>query len=313
MPHLLIALAALWFLSCSASTDTEPEEGVTDVAQCTADLTDDQITDAVRIAHDLNQSLHELIACGNMTWKLMEAVYKVVTGFANGSSGELPGGVTFDGEGFYNVVPPGYADPIMKIGFYLKVDSSLGKAGDLLKHDLFNADNYIVGAGSPATSTDSIEVAYTSAGPLSILLGLGDPAPNPLRYDASYVLKPSKIFDGFRNHIEPRLIVNISDTQQETTTLNYDVESPAEAIFALFNGDAMTYSVLDFTGGRSDTEQVMSNTGWDISFDRGSSGTLTGDVDFDVTGGSFDFKGYLRFTETTRGSVNYYCPDDRRP
>lgn len=325
---LLICPTSIYLASAcggSSKKDEEPEERSSlskypDLQQCASGLTDAEILDHIRIVDDYNRSLHELVACGSMTWKLFEAFQAVVAGLITGTPAEIPSGITYDpATSMYLVQPDGYSTPIMKIGFYAKVDSSLGATDELIEHDFFQTDNYLTDVKSPLEGISnplevtSANLEFGAAGPLVELLGFGAAPASPIELDSSVIFAPKKLAAKFSDLVAAKLLVDIKDTQSQTTKIDYQVESPPEAMLALFNSKNMSYEVKGVSGSRSELSQALANTKWTLEFVNGSPGALVGTVEFTVSGGKLPFSGYLTYQNTQWGKPTIYCSSTTRP
>lgn len=315
MIKYLLAVSLLLQFACTSNSNTESTALPSvqeQLASCTQNLSNEQITDNVRYVEDYNQSLHELIACGNMTFQLIDVIQKTISSLISGTAAGLPSGLVFN-EGTYQVTPPGYSEPVMSIVFKAKVDSSLGKAGELIVHQLNDVSNYLTNPSStePSLERTEIELSFEGLGPLVELLGFGTSPTSPIILDESYILKPSKLTSKFSELLEAELLVSVRDSQNETSTINYDVKTPASAILAIFEGDTeMAYEVLEANGARSDLNQTMTNNNFDLTFLNGSQGAMNGQVDFSVSGGVFDYAATLTYEQSMFGSPSYRCAED---
>ncbi len=270
------ALSLISILACG----TTPGTANVDVAECQGDA---DVDDTTFIVWDYEQSVHELITCGQLNMKLMDAV---ITSFTTviGDPSSLPEGWSYT-DGAYTIQGQGVS---MDIVFQYGPDSPIGQEGGQILHDLFAPDTFLV---NPSTSrdNDTYIVSYDQPGPLAALLGQGSDPPNPIRLDPAALAAAQTLMAGLR----AQAIIHLDDVR--TATITYHLESPEQVITALLFDRSVDYSMVDASAVREDLNQSMETTVWDITYVDSLHG-LMGSIEADVTGGPFDFHVVYTYT-----------------
>lgn len=266
---LLGGISLTSILACG----TLPGTADVDVAECQGDADVDDVT---FIAWDYEQSVHELITCGQLNMQLTQAV---LTSFQTviGDPSSLPEGWSY-AEGVYTIEGVGVS---MDIVFQYGPDSPIGQAGGAIAHDLFASESFLV---NPVTSrdNDTYIVTYDEPGPLAALLGQGTNPPNPITLTPEALSAAQLIIGG----LQAKAVIHLDD--ERTATITYHLESPEQLITSMLFGSQIDYDMIDASAVRDDLGQTMTTTVWDITYNNTLHG-LMGDIEADVVGGPFDF------------------------
>lgn len=288
--------------SASASASGGGEPGEVDASAldgCRGDATAAQQRDAVVIAQEYGESVHEMIACGALQVALVGAIVDgVLDAIVAGSNDATPEGWSFD-DGVYRTAGNGAT---METRFYLAADTSFGQAGDLVEENLFLVDSYLVGAVLVIDPADlSSEIRYTSAGPLVELMGFGATPPNPLPVgvdDLEQIQRRLGALD-FETRID-------LDDRREHATVVYHVDTPRMSAGALLDGGAMVLGLKSATAERGDLGQALVVDQWDLHFVE--HGSLTGTVDTHVEGGPLPFAAQFVWDDSGYPVIELACP-----
>lgn len=269
-----ISLASV--LACG----TVPGTADVDVAECQGDA---DVDDTTFIVWDYEQSVHELITCGQLNMKLTQAV---LTSFSTvlGDPSSLPEGWTYT-DGAYTIQGQGVS---MDIVFQYGPDTPIGQQDGDISYDLFDPATFLV---NPVTSrdNDTYIVSYDEPGPLAALLGQGSDPPNPIRLDPAALSAAQAILGG----LKAKAVIHLDDAR--TATVTYHLESPEQVITSLLFGQQIDYDMVDASAVRDDLGQQMTTTVWDITYNDALHG-LMGSIEADVVGGPFDFHVVYTYT-----------------
>ena len=269
MNHKLIGVAGLVALGTACATNS------VDLEECAGDA---DVSDVTEIGWVYEDSLHELIACGQLTTRFVKSALESVA-VVLGDPASAPEGLSYvdgvyvtEGTGLRMDLTPQYGP-----------DSPGGSAGDPLGVDLFAADSWLVNPVA-ASEGDDVVVSFDSAGPLAVLLGQGADPPSPL------TLTPDDLETVALNLGSLLVDVEIDiDESRSPATFTWHVKNGGGFLADLAAGAPMDLSNLTGASGtRDDLGQTMETTTWDVVYvDSGSA--LEGLIETEVTGGPFDF------------------------
>jgi hypothetical protein len=301
-------LLSLFFLlaSCSGDDDDDNDDKMEEEETCFTGFSEAEISDNTQIVEDYNQSIHELIACGNITIALCQATVSFISEVATGAAtGTTPQGIEFGESGVYKFTSGNNVS--MSIVFVNGVTSSLGEAGTPIVHNMFDANNYLIGVNASLSATE-LKLSFNETGPLVELMGFGANPESPIIIPLTLAgLSEIEV------KIDDLLVTSeISvDDPQNNSVITYEVELSEGTTFeSILNGD-FNYEVVDAAAERSDLEQNLVNTTWNLNFSNegSNSGALTGDVAFEVFGGLFDFQGTLTWMDSGFGTSLIECQE----
>lgn len=270
MKKYLFAFGTLSLLACGG---TVPGTADIDVAECQGDA---DVDDTTLIVWDYEESVHEMITCGQLSFLMMSSILKSTSILWGGDSG-MPEGFSYE-NGVYHVQGDGISmDLVLKFG----PDTPGGNSGDQVSDNLFDGDSYLVNASSSQDGENTV-IAYDEAGPLAALLGQGAHPPNPIVLTPAQISAITTVLGSF----QAQSVIHVDD--ERTATITYDVESPVAFIATLLLSKNMEYSLVSANGSREDLDQTLTNTVWDIQY-VDTAHALDGSLEADVTGGPFDY------------------------
>ncbi len=303
----LVVVALKLLQSCGGSSTDEANS--INLSPCGDDYTESERGVNVQIVDDYNQSLHEMIVCGNMTYTISSAVMKFMVDLLSGNSSVIPNGVTYDGEGGYLAGSEDFTEVSMKVEFMNGLTSSLGEKDTVITPNLFEADNYLTGV-SVTESELGYLVSFSDVGPLVELLGYGTEPTSPITILKTDLLNPTSFSIGVKE-IYQRMSVNVLNEQNEST-IAYDVQIEEGTALSQVLAGNFKYEVIDATVSRPDLQsQTLDTTSWELEFSGASvnAGSLTGSVSFSSTGGLFLFDGSLTFENSNFGTPSISCQE----
>jgi hypothetical protein len=273
------------------------------LADCRGDASDPELEDTVAIVDDYDESLHEMVVCGGLAVSLCAAIVDgIIDAIIAQSNDATPGGWTYQGEGVYFT---GGANTDMEMRFYLASDFEFGRRGDLVPHNLFLVDSYLVNARATVdVLAGSAEIAFDAPGPMVELLGFGADPPNPLSVnldDLGGIKSRLRALD-----LEGTVAV---DDARDRSTIRYDLDIPRMSAGALLEGVGMQYELRMASGSRGDLDQQLVVDAWNVEFVQGNRGALTGNIDYHVDGRHFPFEGVMLYDNDTFATRLYNCPE----
>lgn len=251
-----------------------------DVAECAGDA---DIDDTTFIVWEFEDSIHEMITCGSLTFQLINGLLDTASAFLTGES-SLPESFTYN-NGTYVSTGVGVS---MDIKFTRSVNTPGGSAGDAIEHNLFDVDSYLVNA-SVEDSEGGLEFFFDEPGPLAPLLGMGDNPTSPLLMSASDVANFAVILGTLK--LDSNIYV---DHEQTLSLVQYDIDNSPALLFGLFSNMSMSMDNATATATRSDLSQSLEPTIWDIKYVDATKG-LDGVIEADVLGGPFEFHAVLEY------------------
>lgn len=279
----------------------DDDDALAALASCRGDADDSEVLDSLVITDEYGESLHEMVACGQLSVALCAGVISgIFDAIAAQSDDATPDGWEFVGEGVYRTSS---SSTEMQMRFYLAEDFSFGSAGDPVRENLFLVDSYLVNAAlSIDWTTGAAELVYDEPGPLVELLGLGVDPPNPLPVDwtdlADLQTKLRALeFEGDIVVLDPR----------EHSTIAYDLHVPRQTADSLVSGTSpMRFQLTNADGDRADLGQTIVMRDFDVAY--ANHGTLDGSVDFTAQGGPVDYDAYLEWNDTPFPTRTVSCP-----
>lgn len=289
---LALGVAAALLLACTGAPD--PTGATIDVDDCAGNA---DIDDTVRVAFDFEDSAHEMVVCGAITFQFLAAVLDTAFTFAEGNS-DLEDRFGFDA-GTYLVEGAGVS---MGLTLLYGATTPGGEAGAPLPANVFAADSWLVGANT-STSGDDLVVEFEEPGPLAPLLGQGASPSSPL------TLTPTDLEDLFFTLTALQLEgVILVDDDRGDVAFTYEIDNPRAALGALASERTLEMDLVGATGERPGLSQQVSTTTWDLTYVDGVSSALQGSVTLEVTGGPFGFQAeYLYLLADPDPSITITC------
>lgn len=276
---------------------------VVDLDACTEGLSTRTVDDQLSMVFDLEQSYHEMVACGGLVGALASAVIEVVESIIDEPNGGLPSGFTREG-GVYTAAPGGDSNTVMTAGFYFGDDYEAGAQGERIEANIFALKSYLERPRVDFDyTTGEVLVRYDSRGPLVELLGFGANPPRPLR------LSPGDLA-GITDELEKVRIGTevFVDDDRASSTVVYELESDRISIGSILQGNSFAFEAVSATAFSDASSQQMTTVIWDIAYDDGSRG-LDGDIEYTVTGGDFDYVGTFEYHASTWPDTTVRCAE----
>ncbi|MGC6507181.1 MAG: hypothetical protein ACON4U_02150 [Myxococcota bacterium] len=258
--------------SCTA-LDLEKTADI-DVSECAGDA---DIDDTTFIVWEFEDSVHEMITCGNLTFVLIRALLDSGKDLLTGDA-KLPEAFSYE-DGAYMVTGDGVA---MDMSFTRGANTPGGSSGSRIEHDLFAIDNYLENA-QVFNSGDGVEIEFNGVGPLVSLLGKGSNPSSPL------TMSPMDLAVFAANlgtlKLDSRIYV---DHEHTLSVVQYEIDNSPSLLINLFSNFSMDMDKATATASRTDLSQSLEPTVWNISY-VDASNSLEGAIEADVVGGPFDF------------------------
>lgn len=259
----------------------ERQEQVDNLRECRDGASDDEALETIFITEEYGDSLHEMVACGNLTVLFATRVLGgIIESVQQGSQGKTPDGWNFE-DGVYHTEATG-----------VTMDLELFWEGEAVLDNVFLVDSFLVGASASLQSNGSLSISYESTGPLVELLGFGAEPENPLVLSLSDADEIARSFG--KLELETTIVV---DDNREKTTVHYEVDSDRKSAEAIVGDGGLTYSLVEADASREDLAQTLTVREWTIEFV--DHALLAGYSDFTVEGNHFDYEGRLTFENST--------------
>ena len=269
--------------------------------ECTVGLSAREVDEHLAMVFDLEQSYHEMVACGALVGVLAQAVIDVIFSLVESPSGGLPAGVTREG-GVYTSAPGGSSNTVMDARFYFGDDYEVGAAGDMVQDNIFALRSYLENPRVDVDyTTGELLIRYESRGPLVELLGFGPTPPRPLRINLDNLGRITREIEKVGIQTEVRV-----DDVRPHSTVTYVLESSTVSLARVAQGEGFDFEVVSSVAASDTPAQDMDTLVWDIEY---TSGGLTGDIEFMVEGGTFDYAGLFEFRNHTWPDTTVSCPD----
>ena len=291
--------------STSTNTSSALSPGaVVDLQACTQGLSSREVDEHLSMVFDLEQSYHEMVACGGLVVNLAVAVIEVIASLVEDPSGGLPDGVSRDG-GVYTSAPGGQSNTVMTARFFFGDDYDVGAQGDMVEHNVFALKSYLENPRVDIDyTTGELLIRYDSRGPLVELLGFGPTPDRPLRLNTSNVGRLTNEITKLR--IQSTVMV---DDPRANSTVVYELESERVSLGRLADGEGFGFDIVSSEAWSNAPAQEMETQVWDVDFHNTRGGGLTGDIEFVVDGGDFAYQGLFEFDKSTWPDTTVSCVD----
>ena len=282
------------------------------VSECSESLDEGEVAANLDLVASLDQSVHELVACGGLTIRVVGVLVQgVIEMIAQNDDDITPDGLVYEGNGTYR---SGASDPNQDTDMLLKFyDKSSGEAVPI-PDDVFLADTYLVGAraetvlevdeNNPLNSTAYLEIEFDAVGPQVELLGFGPAPESPIRIESSELDELSLDLGDILLETEVTVVDDRGDA-----SVDYDVETGPDQVLDIFDINRLDYRIIDVQGANGTTDQdlTLAENGWQIEFAGGN--TLRGSIDFSVKGGAFDYDGKFSYDSTSYADIQLTCAE----
>jgi hypothetical protein len=279
---------------------------------CADGLSKEVVDDTLQITYDFNDSAHEMIVCGGLVFAIVGALIEGIVDLAQDPDrSTLPEQYMYDGEGTYSVMVDGFNDLDMDVRFYLTKDYAFGAAGDLVKENLFDMNNYLLNAKTTVETevTTSgiiltITVEHDGPGPLVELLGMGENPPSPIQVSQSDLENAASEL----GQLEVEANIALTD-HPSVASITYVTDSPRMLANSIFNGAPMQLDMIESSGVREDLHQTLTIDTWTVDYVDGAVGALDGEIAFRVQGDNFDFDASLVYPESNAPDITISCAE----
>jgi len=279
------------------------------VSSCSDDLSSATVDANLELVGSLDNSVHELVACGGLTVRVVGVLVQgIIEMILNEDDDITPDGLTFQGEGTYLA---GGDDPNQDTDMFIRFyDDSSGTA-ELIEEDVFLAETYLVGA---TVETELVmdglnsnvywNISFDEVGPRVAMLGFGESPQSPIMVAATDIPNLSPELDDIIIETAVTVVDNRGDS-----TVNYDVETGPDRVLNIFNGSNLDYRILSVDGENGETGQTLElvDDGWQIEFAGGNK--LDGSIEFTVTGGDFDYQGMFSYNAASYADIELSCSE----
>ncbi len=286
-------------LVCPKDCDTVIDADFGDLASCMSDLTQGELSDTFTIVADVEQSYHEMVACGALTVLIAEEVSLIANQMVeNPDDIGTPDGFSWNGEAY--VTESATSGTVMDVTFHYGDDFDVGADGEAILYDLFDADNYLV---NPRLDVDYLTqeliLRYDDRGPLVELLGLGARPDRPIRLGLDDV----DVFDGLFGRVKISSTVDVVDEREGGTDVVYTVYKTAQRLSPFLTSARLSWEVETTSADR--LEQHMETLSWSVDY---SDSGLDGTIDFEVSG-THPYAGSYKYSDATWASIDLSCVD----
>lgn len=240
--------------------------------RCDGELSVEVEAEATLLSQDFEDSLTEILVCGQLSVELVDGVQNGVgDAILNNKADATPAGWQHRDDGMYTT---GSATTEMVSGFYLSTDTSFGAKGDLVTDNVFRVDSYLVNprivVTADALRTGKGELRFDATGPLVELLGFGEAPESPIAIDPTDALN---LATGLES-LEFRSDIRYVDAGE--TTVIYDVHTRPMPATQILLGTALEYQLDSVAATRGD--MTVEVEAWLLDYRDG--GGLFGSIDF---------------------------------
>jgi len=291
------------YMGCSDDCSLpSPLQG--DLDACAGGLPQSTIDADLSLLFDVDQDVHEMVACGNLAFRLVGALATIVVDLVGGATElEMPAGYTWE-DGQYLASP----DASTAMGLRLQWGAGFETAaeGDPVVHDLFDMDSYLI---DPELDVDpdtfEVLIRHNGTGPLVELLGFGASPGRPVRLGLD---------DATVGRFGELLLTGAIEvgTQRDDVEVSYLVDlEPQTVAGVLLSGMGSDLQVLTATDGVATT---VADT-WEITYLDQPDNSLEGAIGTTTTGGSFSYAatfGYERSGYADRIELSCVDADGKR-
>ena len=309
-----LSLAGL-VLGCGPLDQTTFDEEA--LSECSEGLAEAEVDDNLQLIYATDESLHELVACGQLTVDISIALYSGLIEMVLEGDSKQPGGLEYQGGGQYLTrTDEGHRIMDMLVSLFEESGGEL----QAIEYDVFDRESYLVGVSSRIEGEDvdvaldldnplasdvdvqgTLIVEFEATGPLVHLLGLGDDLESPLVFE----LKDLDDIEPRLSDLRIRANVDLEDAR-DGDLVAYDVVTPDMNLVEVATAANVGYDVNDIsgTGETLGQELQLLNDGWDVEF---VDGNLDGTADFRVTGGDFDYTAGFTYRDSKYADVVLAC------
>ncbi|HCH64966.1 MAG: hypothetical protein CL927_04515 [Deltaproteobacteria bacterium] len=228
------------------------------------------IDEATLIAWDFEQSMHEMIQCGNLSAQLNQSLHEAAHTLLLNPA-QAPEAFSYS-DGKFRVAQD---DVSMTMTITCGAMSLGCTEGDVIAADPFLVESYLVGAQPEQFDGATLVIPYDAPGPLVRLLGQGANPPNPIRISAAELV----VFGNNIQQLRVNTVVEL-DTLENDSTITYSVKTGRLDLKDLHADNEFAYELKEAAGTRG--AQTADPIRWNVTF---VDGGLLGDVELEVLGG----------------------------
>ncbi len=270
--NLLIAPLVIALVACG-SNKSDPTSALD---ECAAP---GEIDEATLIAWDFEQSIHEMVQCGNLGAQLNQSLYQAAATLLMNPT-RAPEAFSYS-DGKFRVEQ---ADVTMTMTLTCGALSVGCSEGDAIDADPFLVESYLIGAQPEAFDGATLVIPYDEPGPLVKLLGKGANPANPIRISAAEL----GVFVHNIHQMRVNTVIDL-DTSVHDSTVTYSLKTGRIDLQELHETNEFDYELKSASASRFD--QTADPTLWDITF---VDGGLSGEMELEVLGGTPEYM--VRYT-----------------
>jgi len=288
------------FMSCDDDCSLPPPyDG--DLTGCADDLPQADIDAELGLFWEVDQDVHEMVACGALVFALIEALVDITADLAEGASElSLPVGYSWE-EGTFLASPDSATR--MDLAFTWGAGFDSAAEGDPITDDLFAMDSYLA---NPRIEVDyynfQVLIRHDGIGPLVELLGLGTSPGRPIELgldDLDAVAQGGR-FDDL-----------LLDGTIQVGTVRGDVDVAYEVALAPKSVGAVLSSGLDSSVrslSATDGVRTVEADAWSITY-VDDAAALDGTIGAEQSGGSLPMAATFVYDETGYAdTIELSCP-----
>ncbi len=277
MRNIVSGLLVLGFgVGCGGLGEKDPTE---ELEACADESVIDEQT---LIAWDFKQSAHEMLVCGQLSMQLQTSLFEAAESLLTDPKG-APDAFTWSEDSFLVETE----DVVMEVA--LSCGDGVGcPSGERLTADPFLLDSYVQSGSTSLLDSGAVELTFEAPGPLVRMLGHGANPESPLRLTATELAS----FAFTIQNLQANTVIHLN-TQEEDTTVVYDLKTGRAPLYELALFPSQSYELLEASATRG--AQVMEPELWDVEvLEHG----MTGVIQMLVTGGDFDYAVTYTYSES---------------
>jgi hypothetical protein len=256
MTRLLLSTVLVTSLVACGSSKSDPTNALGECAD------PGEIDEATLIAWDFEQSIHEMVQCGNLGAQLNQSLYQAAATLLMNPT-QAPEAFSYS-DGKFRVEQ---ADVTMTMTLTCGAFSVGCAEGDAVDADPFLVESYLVGAQPQEFDGATLVIPYDEPGPLVKLLGKGANPANPIRISAAELA----VFVNNVHQLRVNTVIDL-DTPVNDSTVTYSLKTGRIDLKELHETNEFEYELKSASASRFD--QAAEPSLWDITFvDGGLSGT----------------------------------------
>ena len=296
-------------VSCAADCDAAvPSGAAVSLDDCAGDHSQADIDQTLAVVDDLQNSYHEMVACGSLLYTLLRGLIDIFESAITGIETGTPAGFEHGDDGAYTASSSDYGDVTMVVEFYFGNDYEAGAASDRVEPDLFDLESYLTDIQLELDLTnEELILGYGEVGPLVELLGFGSEPENPL---VLTIDDAADLGRGLRQ-LELSTLINVEDPRA-SSVVTYGVYSPIAQVSAVLADARLDLDHLDAAADSNTLDQHVASASWDVVYLESPSNALDGAILMNAEGGAFDYDATFTFASSPWPDISLACPAERR-